>query len=176
MSIIQPTKGRRTQDFDGHFSWERPGYLKIVNGIKRGWRTWRKGSTKYTHLHLGIDYANAEGTPILACKAGKIIAQFTDSDGARVIYQEVRVGRVYKIIAVYWHLKAGSFRLPKGAIARQGQVIASMGSTGKSTGPHLHFGLWRVLRGTPVRLMYSTATHIDPQPFINGKHLYEVAP
>lgn len=168
--------GRISQSFQGTFSggtgWKKRG----KNGIWRGKRWWFKGSNKVApNLHLAIDYAAPEGTPIHAPHAGKIIAQGVDSyDGARYLYLEVKVGRVYKVVLAFWHIKAGSFRLNVGDTVRRGQVIASVGATGHVTGPHLHFEVWRVLRGTLIRYMYRLATRFDPQPFVEGRHLTEI--
>jgi len=167
--------GRVTQGFLGTFSWERSGFVRKVNGIWRGKRTWFLRSTKMARVHLAMDFAGPEGMAILACHDGRIVAQFVDTDGARVIYQQIRVGRIFKITAAYWHLQAGSFTHKVGDFVKAGTVIAKMGMTGKATGPHLHFELWRSLRGLSLRSLFSLSMRYDPAYFFSHD-LTEIAP
>ncbi len=176
MAIRRPTAGVIKQGFAGHFAWEPAGWMRKVGGILRGTRFSFAGAVKYLHLHCGIDYANAEGTKLYACHDGKIIAQSVDSYGGHFLYLQIRVGLIFKVTAVYWHLQAGSNQFKTGTKVKAGTFIARMGKTGKVTGPHLHFGLMRNRRGTSLSDLYRKATWLDPQPFIDGKNLTLVAP
>ncbi len=200
MSILRPVAARRspnnpsliingrlTQDFDGAFYMERPGYLRTDLTIKRGARyRWHRKARYRQALHLAMDYGAAEGTPVYACHDGKIVYQGRDGTGGYFIYLQIRVGRIFKVIALYYHLKAGSFRFRQGDRVKRGQVIAAVGNTGgKSTGAHLHFAITRYLRGVLSRYFYFGANatkstgmlgvSFDPQPFIDGASLMKVA-
>lgn len=90
----------------------------------------KKGASTY---HNGIDIAAAAGTAILAAKPGKVI--FSGSNSARGNYLKVDHGG--GVVTLYQHC---SKRLASvGAKVNAGQKIALVGSTGISTGPHLHF-------------------------------------
>lgn len=181
--------GRLTQDFDGSFYMERPGYLRTDVFPKRGarWR-WHSKATARTDLHLAHDYGAPEGTPVYATGTGKIVAQGRDGTGGWFVYQQIRVGRVYKVVALYYHLKPYSLRFKVGDTVERGQVIASVGNTGgSSTGAHLHFQIIRYMRGVSPRFFYTganakvslglTGVSFDPQPLINGTYsLRRVAP
>ncbi|MDD7511214.1 MAG: peptidoglycan DD-metalloendopeptidase family protein [Peptostreptococcaceae bacterium] len=101
----------------------------------------------YGDFHTGIDIANSAGTPIVAAAAGTVIGQGQDSAGGEYIIIYHGNG----MSTAYWHMMHGSIAVSKGQSVQQGQHIASMGSTGWSTGPHLHFEV-RV-NGSPVNPM-----------------------
>ncbi len=189
MSIRRPVDLRRsqyspfvvisglvTQDFDGAFYMERPGYLRTDLDIKRGARFRFHPNARYRQdLHLAIDYRAPIGTPVRAVHDGKVVSQGTDGTGGVFLYLQIKVGKVFKVIASYYHLKAGSFQFRVGDVVTRGQVVALSGNTGGlSTGGHLHFSLIRVLRGTPTSLFYGTGIRFDPQPFIDGESLTRI--
>ena len=87
----------------------------------------------YSGSHRGIDIANKVGTPIYAYKAGKVIyAKWQNGYGYLV-----RIQHEGGVVTYYAHLSA--FNVREGDTVAAGQKIAEMGSTGWSTGPHLHF-------------------------------------
>ncbi|MBI5596905.1 MAG: M23 family metallopeptidase [Elusimicrobia bacterium] len=83
--------------------------------------------------HHGIDYAAARGTPVVSVGAGRVV--FSGRRGGYGNAVEVRHANDFDTL--YGHLNSISVR--QGAHVRQGQVIGTVGSTGLSTGPHLHF-------------------------------------
>ena len=90
--------------------------------------------------HDGIDIANAIGTPIYATAAGIVERKGFEADGFGyfvMLRHNINGERFYSI---YAHL-AGPSPKAVGEFVNQGDVIGSMGNTGRSTGPHLHFGL-----------------------------------
>ncbi len=89
--------------------------------------------------HLGIDYAAPIGTPVKAARAGKII--FAGRKGGYGNAIIIRHEGLYKTL--YGHLRNFRRGIKRGKYVKQGQVIGYVGSTGLSTGPHLHFGLYR---------------------------------
>jgi len=87
--------------------------------------------------HLGIDYAARRGTPILAAGSGKIVwAQRMGSYGKLV---KIRHDDGYE--TRYAHMKSFRRGIKKGRYVKKGQTIGYVGTTGRSTGPHLHFEL-----------------------------------
>ena len=84
-------------------------------------------------FHLGIDIAGCEGTPILAPAEGKVV--FADKNGLLGLTVKLVHDSTYE--TVYGHLdKVGA---KKGQTVQRGQVIGYMGSSGRSTGYHLHY-------------------------------------
>lgn len=90
-----------------------------------------------TAVHNGIDYGAPYGTPVLASKSGIVIAaQFFQGRGLTVM---VKHSSGY--ITVYQHLS--TLKVHKGKRIRQGTIVGNVGTTGASTGPHLHFEIWK---------------------------------
>ncbi len=121
------------------------GWIWPTQGIFSSGYGWRWG-----RMHKGIDLANNIGTPIVAAKAGRVIrsgwndggygylVQLQHEDGSSTLY-----GHNSKIL------------VQVGAVVEQGAVISLMGSTGNSTGPHLHFEIRPPGRGA-----------VNPLPFL----------
>ena len=83
-------------------------------------------------FHKGIDLAAPEGTPVYACKSGEVLSASIDSTyGNFIILQHEN-----NMQSVYAHLS--KFAVSEGYV-RSGTVIGYVGTTGLSTGPHLHF-------------------------------------
>jgi murein DD-endopeptidase MepM/ murein hydrolase activator NlpD len=89
---------------------------------------------RWGRLHKGIDIAGPIGTPILAAAAGKVLTAGWAEDG---FGNKVEIQHPDGTITLYAH--TSRVLTKAGAIVNQGQEIAEMGSTGSSTGPHLHF-------------------------------------
>lgn len=102
----------------------------------------------YTAFHSGLDFAATSGTPVLAAGNGKVVFAGTKSGYGKVV--EINHNG---IITRYAHLSR--IRVSKGQMVIAGGVIGNVGSTGRSTGPHLHFEV-RV-NGEPV----------NPEPYLN---------
>ena len=90
---------------------------------------------KRRKMHTGVDWAARRGTPILA--AGNGIVEEAGRKGGYGNYVRIRHANGYKTSYAHMHRIATGIR--KGTKVRQGQVIGSVGSTGRSTGNHLHF-------------------------------------
>ncbi len=98
--------------------------------------------------HLGTDFAARRGTPLLAVNAGKVIFSGRKGGYGKVVKIKHRGGYV----SLYAH--QSRIRVKKGEKVKKGQVIGYVGSTGRSTGPHLHFGLYKNGRATdPMRVL-----------------------
>ncbi|MFJ7668110.1 murein hydrolase activator EnvC family protein [Lysinibacillus sp. NPDC097195] len=119
-------------------TWIKPTNGRLTSPY--GWRNLGAGP----EFHYGVDLANKTGTPIWAAADGVVsYAAPLSSYGNVVILTHSIDGQIYT--TVYAHLSA--FNVSVGDEVSQGQQIAAMGSTGRSTGPHLHFeihiGSWR---------------------------------
>lgn len=93
---------------------------------------------KKYRAHLGIDYAAPKGTPIKAAGSGKIIFRGVKGGYGNV----VQISHSSGYMTLYAHMsKFGKYKI--GDYVKQGQIIGYIGSTGLSTGPHLHFGMYK---------------------------------
>ena len=91
---------------------------------------------KYYRMHNGIDLAAAEGTPIYATRAGKVTVASYQAGGAG---NYVSINHLDGFSSVYMHMT--HYVVSVGQTVKAGQLIGYVGSTGISTGPHLHFGI-----------------------------------
>ena len=89
----------------------------------------------YNKMHRGTDFAAPKGTPIMASGSG--IIEMAKWNGAYGKYIRIRHNSKYK--TAYAHLNGYARGIKRGAKVRQGQIIGYVGSTGRSTGPHLHY-------------------------------------
>ena len=89
----------------------------------------------YNKLHRGTDFAAALGTPIMASGGGKIIRAKWCGGGGNCI--KIKHNSTYS--TVYAHMSKFAVGIKNGVRVKQGQIIGYVGSTGKSTGPHLHY-------------------------------------
>ncbi len=94
----------------------------------------------YSKMHTGIDFAATYGTPVKA--AGSGVVQVARRVGAYGKYIRIKHRSSYR--TAYAHLSRYARGIRPGVRVRQGQIIGYVGSTGRSTGPHLHY---EVLRG-----------------------------
>lgn len=100
------------------------------------YRRWHPILKRY-RAHLGVDFAAKRGTPIKSAASGKVIARYYSRGYGNVI----KVRHTDGFTTVYAHMKGFRRGVKKGSYVKQGQVIGYVGSTGMSTGPHLHFEL-----------------------------------
>src|SRR5690606_5190857 len=98
--------------------------------------TWR--------LHAGRDYAGNTGTSIVAAADGVVVSAGWRGGGGNTIIVDHGIHRGVSLVTVYKHLSG--YKVRGGSVSR-GQVIGYLGSTGLSTGPHLHFETYE--NGTP---------------------------
>jgi murein DD-endopeptidase MepM/ murein hydrolase activator NlpD len=89
----------------------------------------------YSKMHKGTDFAARRGTPIYA--AGDGVIEFSGRNGSFGNYVRIRHNDTYK--TAYAHMSRIDKRARKGKRIRQRQIIGYVGTTGRSTGPHLHF-------------------------------------
>ncbi|WP_132256896.1 M23 family metallopeptidase [Methylobacterium segetis] len=108
----------------------------IADGIMRsGFGYRRHPILGYAKLHTGVDWANPIGTPIVAAGNGTVIKAEWDSGYGR----RVEIQHINGYVTTYNHMSRFGRGVSAGAKVRQGQVIGYVGSTGLSTGAHLHY-------------------------------------
>jgi len=111
--------------------WPTRGWLSRGFGMKND------PFTGYRRLHRGIDVSNNTGTLIIAPADGRVKSIMTDRGMGKMIV----IDHGYGFITRYGHLS--KILVKRGQTISRGDAIAQMGSTGYSTGPHLHYEVWR---------------------------------
>lgn len=117
-------------------------------------------------MHAGQDMAAPAGTPIYAAAAGEVVeAGMVDSTGT-VTIKHVLDGKIW--YTSYLHMYQDGIFVKKGQQVKAGQLIAAVGSTGYSTGPHLHF---------EVRIKNDTAdaSTVDPMKWLSDHKAVELS-
>ncbi len=108
---------------------------------------------KKYRAHLGVDYAARRGTPIVAAGSGRIIF----AGRTRGYGNLIKIRHADGYMTLYAHQKSFRRGIRKGKYVKKGQTIGYVGSTGLSTGPHLHFGLYKHGRAiNPLRVVQVT--------------------
>ena len=139
----------------------------IANGETRsGFGMRRHPILGYYKMHTGVDWAAPIGTPILAAGNGTIIkAQWDSGYGRRV---EIQHANGY--ITTYNHMSGFARSVKEGMRVKQGQVIGFLGSTGLSTGPHLHYEV--MVNGhfvDPMRVKLARTREIEGRLLVDFK-------
>jgi murein DD-endopeptidase MepM/ murein hydrolase activator NlpD len=143
--LLQWTIGDRTEWFEASGVGQRRGGMAqpIENGrITSGFGMRFHPILGYSRFHQGIDFGAVRGTPIRAVTDG--IVAFAGRNGG--YGNHIRLTHSGGLASSYSHMSG--FAVGVGARVLQGQVIGYVGSTGMSTGPHLHFEVYR--GGRPV--------------------------
>jgi murein DD-endopeptidase MepM/ murein hydrolase activator NlpD len=113
---------------------------------------------KFRRPHLGVDYAAPRGTPIRAVGEGKVL--FAGRRGGAGNMVKIRHNATYQ--TMYKHMKGFAKGIKAGAHVQQGQVIGYVGTTGLSTGPHVHFEFYQAGRFVdPLKKSFPSS---DPVP------------
>ena len=112
--------------------------------------------TRKVRPHTGVDYAAPKGTPVMTIGDGTVTSIKYEGAGGKTI--RIRYNSVYS--TAYLHLSGYAKGLKVGQRVRQGQVIGYVGSTGRSTGPHLDFRVWK--NGTPINPLKMQSPPAEP--------------
>jgi len=115
----------------GMFKWPAPSYTRVSSDY--GWRL--HPTLGVDKFHNGIDLAAPGGSPILAAYDGQVIGAGYNSSMGNYIMLNHGGG----LITIYMH--ASALYVSNGEMVGRGQKIAAVGTTGRSTGNHLHFGV-----------------------------------
>jgi len=119
-------------------------------------KRWHPILHKY-RAHLGVDFGARSGTPIRAAGSGRIIfASYTRGYG-----KLIKIRHKDGYMTLYAHQRKFRRGIHRGKYVKKGQVIGYVGSTGLSTGPHLHFGLYKNGRAiNPLRVVQVTVKQL----------------
>ncbi len=140
-------------------SWPTRGYISDEFG---SWDQWRKN--RFLGPHNGIDIANERGLtgePVTTFSVGKII--YVDNNPAGDCGKSLLIDHGNNISSAYCHLES-AVELAVGTEVKPGDLIGYMGSTGESTGPHLHF------------IVYAYGIAVNPRIFLTGEPTPTYAP
>lgn len=132
------TKDGHTDYFDATGKTARKGLLRTpIDGarLSSGFGNRMHPILGYTTMHRGVDFAAPAGTPVYA--AGDGLVELAGENGPYGLYVQLR--HEAKYATAYGHLSRIAAGIRKGRRVRQGDVIGYVGSTGRSTGPHLHY-------------------------------------
>jgi murein DD-endopeptidase MepM/ murein hydrolase activator NlpD len=118
----------------------------------------------YGRMHTGVDWADKVGTPVFAAGNGTVLKASWDSGyGNRVEIQHTN-----GYVTTYNHMSAYAKGITPGTRVRQGQVIGFLGSTGLSTGPHLHYEV--IVNGhfvDPLRIKLPRGRELDGKMLVD---------
>lgn len=129
-------------------TWTRTSsYGMRLNPVLRIWQ-----------VHTGVDLAAPTGTPVLATAAGRVAsAGYRAGRGNQIVLEHLVGGQV--VASSYGHLRDGGIHVDAGDLVAAGQRIGDVGSTGNSTGPHLHF---------EIRPGGASQTGVDPDSWLSS--------
>lgn len=136
--------------WNGTFVRPNAGRVSTIFGVRR----YYNGVFANDYYHKGVDYAGGSGSSVVAPAAGKISLVGREAEGFHVHGNVVGIDHGQGVLSVFMHLRDITVR--EGDLVRAGQKIGTVGSTGASTGPHLHWGL------------YVNGIAVDPVPWRFG--------
>jgi murein DD-endopeptidase MepM/ murein hydrolase activator NlpD len=116
-----------------------------------GVRRYYNGEFAQNYYHRGVDYAAGTGAPVYAPAAGRIALVGRERDGFELHGNTIGIDHGQGVLSIMIHLSR--IDVQEGEFVEAGQVIGGIGSTGASTGPHLHWGL------------YVNGVAVDPVPW-----------
>lgn len=117
---------------------QKPNNGRISSGY--GIRRYYNGVFAKDYYHRGVDYAGGMGSPVVAPAAGRVALVGRVSEGFRVHGNTVGIDHGQGVTSIMLHLSR--IDVKEGDFVQAGQRIGAIGSTGASTGPHLHWGLY----------------------------------
>ncbi len=122
--------------WNGPFVKPNSGRISAGYGIRR----YYNGVFAKDYYHRGVDYAGGMGSPVVAPAPGRVALVGRVSEGFRVHGNTVGIDHGQGVTSIMMHLSRIDVR--EGDFVKAGQKIGAIGSTGASTGPHLHWGLY----------------------------------
>jgi murein DD-endopeptidase MepM/ murein hydrolase activator NlpD len=122
--------------WDGKLLRPNSGEITTIYGVRR----YYNGVFAQDYYHRGVDYAGAYGSPVVAPAAGRVSLVGRESQGFKIHGNVVGIDHGQGVASILMHLSR--IDVKEGDVVKAGQVIGAVGSTGASTGPHLHWGLY----------------------------------
>tara|TARA_B100000035_G_scaffold303348_1_gene301846 strand:- start:606 stop:2156 length:1551 start_codon:yes stop_codon:yes gene_type:complete len=118
----------------------------------------------YSKMHRGVDFAAKRGTPIMAAGDGRIT--FSGRNGAFGRFIEIKHLNNFK--TGYAHLYKFAKGIKKGKLVKQGDIIGYVGTSGRSTGPHLHYEVKHKNRTiNPMKLRLQSTINVEDKDMSN---------
>jgi murein DD-endopeptidase MepM/ murein hydrolase activator NlpD len=144
LRLMQWEQGGRSEWFEASGVGRESGGLQrpVPGTVSSNFGMRRHPILGYSRMHKGVDFRAGYGTPILAATDGRVAA----AGWAGGYGNQVRIAHAGGLVTSYSHMSRIVARA--GTQVRQGQVIGYVGSTGLSTGPHLHYELLK--NGVPI--------------------------
>ena len=136
--------------WSGPFLRPTEGEVSTVYGVER----YYNGKFADDYYHRGVDYAAAQGSPVVAPAGGRVALVGRESQGFELHGNTIGIDHGQGVLSIFLHLS--QIQVQEGQMVQAGQVIGRVGSTGISTGPHLHWGL------------YVQGEAVDPVPWRYG--------
>lgn len=133
--------------WNGPFIRPNDGYVSSIYGVRR----YYNGVFADNYYHRGVDYAGSHGSPVLAPAAGRVALVGRESEGFEIHGNAVGINHGQGVVSIMIHLS--QIYVQEGDMVEAGQAIGAVGTTGASTGPHLHWGL------------YVNGQSVDPVPW-----------
>jgi murein DD-endopeptidase MepM/ murein hydrolase activator NlpD len=172
LAIRFPQTGTSKGYFDPEGTSLRKMFLK--SPIKFGRVTSRFNRRRFHPIlkrkipHNGVDYGARKGTPVYAVGDGKVVGKGYKSASGN--YIKIRHNSVYQ--TSYAHLNGFARGLRKGRKVTQGEVIGYVGSTGRATGPHLHFAFFERRRFVdPLGVKFPNAAPVPKSKLSDFKQM-----
>ena len=160
-----------TKEFNEYFDENGKGMTKSlmktpINGarLSSSYGMRKHPILGYNKMHKGVDFAAPTGTPIFA--AGNGIIEYVGRNGGYGKYIRIRHDGTYK--TAYAHLNSYKKGIGNGVRVKQGDIIGYVGSTGRSTGPHLHYEI--IVNGqqiNPATLKLPSGRKLNEQQLID---------
>lgn len=122
--------------WNGVFVRPTAGEITTVYGVRR----YYNGEFAEDYYHRGVDYGAGTGTPVVAPAAGIVSLVGYEANGFELHGNTVGIDHGQGVLSILIHLN--SIQVWTGQQVKAGDVIGTVGSTGASTGPHLHWGLY----------------------------------
>lgn len=155
------------KEVEGFFLAKPVNYDRISSGFT--YKRFHPILKRY-RAHLGIDYAARSGTPIKASGKGRVVHVGNKGGYGKTVIIDHQNG--YRTL--YAHMRGYAKGMKRGKWVKRGQTIGFVGSTGLSTGPHLHFGLYRNNRAinpnSVIRVTKSKLTGKKKEEFVVHKN------
>jgi murein DD-endopeptidase MepM/ murein hydrolase activator NlpD len=143
----------RDKLWDGKFIAPNQGRTSSPYGVRRKYN----GKLADDYYHRGLDYAGGYGSAVVAPAGGEVVLVGYEKDGFRVHGNVVGVDHGQGLVSIFMHMS--KITVEEGDQVAAGDQIGAIGTTGASTGPHLHWGLY--VNGVSVDPVQWRQTAID---------------